>query len=161
MGLTIASWNGEKKLSPHDWHTWMNVLRRLPSARLCQHIARPEADAGRRLVGETVGAGVHAASRLELPGRVPLRQYYRRIAAADLVLDVPRWNGVSSSLDILWAGSPLLALPLQLMLSRMSAALLAALGVPHGIVASSRGLVDAAAFLLCATRPRCADIVTK
>ena len=67
---------------------------------------------------------------------------------ADLAVDVPYWNGVSSTLDILWAGSPLVALSGELMLSRMSAALLAALAVPHSVVHSLRAYQDAALALV-------------
>ena len=55
-GATIASWNAEKKLSPHDWGAWTNILRRVPSARLQQHIARPGSAEERRLASETAAA---------------------------------------------------------------------------------------------------------
>ena len=74
-------------------------------------------------------SGIDARRRLRLVGRVDQASYFQRIAAAELAVDVPYWNGVSSTLDILWAGSPLVALSGELMLSRMSAALLAALAV--------------------------------
>ena len=89
-----------------------------------------------------------ARRRLRLVGRVDQASYFQRIAAADLAVDVPYWNGVSSTLDILWAGSPLVALSGELMLSRMSAALLAALAVPHTVVHSLRAYEDAALALV-------------
>ena len=46
------------------------------------------------------------------------------------------------------AGSPLVALSGELMLSRMSAALLAALAVPHSVVHSLRAYEDAALALV-------------
>ena len=123
---------------------------RLVLVVLKQHIARPGSAAQRRLTAETAAAGL-PCRRLEFPERVPQAQYFRRIASSDLALDVPRWNGVSSTLDILWAGSPLVALAQQLMLSRMSKALLHNLGVPHTTVASARSVEDLTARLMSAS----------
>ena len=144
----LASWNSEKKLGPRDWAVWMNLARAAPRAVVQQAVAYPDAPGPANLRAQARAAGVDTRRRLRLVGRVDQASYFQRIAAADLAVDVPYWNGVSSTLDILWAGSPLVALSGELMLSRMSAALLAALAVPHSVVHSLKAYEDAALALV-------------
>ena len=126
----------------------MNLAHAAPRAVVQQAVAYPDAPGPANLRAQARAAGVDTRRRLRLVGRVDQASYFQRIAAADLAVDVPYWNGVSSTLDILWAGSPLVALSGELMLSRMSAALLAALAVPHSVVHSLKAYEDAALALV-------------
>lgn len=134
----VGSWNSERKLGPNDWHLWGNVLRASPLTVLQQAVAWPEADSARRLGDELLAAGLHARRRLALPTRVSQSEHHARVRATDLGLDVPLWNGASTSLDVLWAGCPLLALPLAMMASRLSASMLASIALPQATLHSQR-----------------------
>ena len=61
----------------------------------------------------------------------------RRGRLADLCLDTPLCNGHTTGMDVLWAGTPVLTLPLDTLASRVAASQLYALGFPE-LVASSR-----------------------
>jgi len=84
------------------------------------------------------------ASRLGLPqGRIvfspvaPREEHVRRGRLADLCLDTPLCNGHTTGMDVLWAGTPVLTLPLETLASRVASSQLHALGFPE-LVAVSR-----------------------
>ena len=145
--MAMSSWNAEKKVGADDWHVWNNIARRRPSVLLQQVVSRPAASGAQRLLEEARAAGLHAP-RVALLRRVDQAGYFARIAASQLALDAPRWNGVSSSLDVLWAGSPLVTMPLQMMLARMGAALSRAIGSTDLVCASWREYEDASSGAL-------------
>jgi len=145
--LTMSSWNAEKKVGVEDWHVWANIVRAQPGLMLQQAVSRPAASGPRRLLEEARALGLHT-KRVSLLGRVDQAEYFARIARSQLALDVPRWNGVSSSLDVLWAGSPFVTVPLRMMLSRMGAALLTGLASTDLICSSWRAYEDASRLLV-------------
>lgn len=57
-----------------------------------------------------------------------------RSALADLALDTPQCNAHTSACDVLWAGVPIITLPLERMASRVAASLCVALGCPEMVV---------------------------
>ena len=61
----------------------------------------------------------------------------RRGRLADLCLDTPLCNGHTTGVDVLWAGTPVLTLPLETLASRVAASQLCGMGFPE-LVASSR-----------------------
>ena len=87
---------------------------------------------------------INAATKLGvLQGRIIFshvaskEEHVRRGRLADLCLDTPLCNGHTTGMDILWAGTPVLTLPLATLASRVAASQLMALGFPE-LVASSR-----------------------
>lgn len=55
----------------------------------------------------------------------------RRGQLADICLDTPLCNGHTTGMDVLWAGTPLISLPLETLASRVGASLLRTLGCPE------------------------------
>ena len=64
-------------------------------------------------------------------------EHVRRGRLADLCLDTPICNGHTTGMDVLWAGPPVLTLPLKTLASRVAASQLHALGFKE-LVATSR-----------------------
>lgn len=146
----FGSWNSERKVGSGDWLLWANMLRAYPAAQMQQAMAWPESDAAARLRNELRAAGIDVRRRLVLPTRVSQSEHYARVRNSDLCLDVPHWNGASSSLDVLWGGCPLVALPLATMASRVSASMLSAVALQS--VGSVREYERLAVHLLAASR---------
>ncbi len=61
----------------------------------------------------------------------------RRGQLADVCLDTPLCNGHTTGMDVLWAGTPMVTLPLETLASRVATSQLHTLGCPE-LVANDR-----------------------
>jgi len=77
------------------------------------------------------------------PGRIIFsnvaakEEHVRRGQLVDVCLDTPLCNGHTTSMDVLWAGTPVVTMPSETLASRVAASQLMALGCPE-LIASSR-----------------------
>ena len=77
------------------------------------------------------------------PGRILFsnvaakEEHVRRGQLADVCLDTPLCNGHTTSMDVLWTGTPVVTLPGETLASRVAASQLNTLGVPE-LVARTR-----------------------
>ena len=97
-----------KVIAGRHCELWVRILQSLPGSRLVLH-APPgrHRDAVRALFAD---AGI-APDRLEFDAKVPRREYLRRYHQLDLCLDPFPYNGgVTSTLDALWMGVPVITL---------------------------------------------------
>ena len=67
----------------------------------------------------------------------PKEEHVRRGQLADVCLDTPLCNGHTTGMDVLWAGCPMVTLPLETLASRVASSQLTALGCPE-LIANSR-----------------------
>ncbi|KAL7674380.1 hypothetical protein ACOME3_000661 [Neoechinorhynchus agilis] len=67
-------------------------------------------------------------NRLIFTGFLPKEIHVRRGQLADLCLDSPSFNGHTTGMDILWAGTPIITFPMDTLASRVAASQLTALG---------------------------------
>ena len=63
--------------------------------------------------------------------------HIRRSGLADVFLDTPICNAHTTGCDVLWAGTPIVTLPLERMASRVAASLCSAAGFYHEMVVRS------------------------
>jgi protein O-GlcNAc transferase len=63
-------------------------------------------------------------------------EHIRRSALADLFLDTPLCNAHTTGTDVLWAGCPIVTLPLQKMATRVAGSLCIAAGCGNEMVVS-------------------------
>ena len=131
--IVFCNFNQLYKIDPDTLQCWIGILKRVANSVLW--LLRFPA-AGEPNV-------IAMASKLGLPpGRIvfspvaPKEEHVRRGRLADLCLDTPLCNGHTTGMDVLWAGTPVLTLPLQSLASRVAASQLHALGFPE-LVASS------------------------
>ena len=132
--VVYCNFNQLYKIDPATLENWVNILKKVPNSVLW--LLRFPA------VGEP--NVIATAQKLGLPqGRIifsPVaakEEHVRRGRLADLCLDTPLCNGHTTGMDVLWAGTPVLTLPLETLASRVAASQLCAMGFPE-LVASSR-----------------------
>lgn len=124
---------GDYDLSCH-LYDYLQILKRVPNGVLW--LLRFPA------VGETNILATAAAWGLP-PGKIIFsnvaakEEHVRRGQLVDICLDTPLCNGHTTSMDVLWAGTPVVTLPLDSLASRVAASQLTCLGVPE-LVAKSR-----------------------
>ncbi|XP_071446569.1 UDP-N-acetylglucosamine--peptide N-acetylglucosaminyltransferase 110 kDa subunit isoform X2 [Hetaerina americana] len=132
--VVYCNFNQLYKIDPLTLQMWVNILKHVPNAVLW--LLRFPA------VGETNVQA--AAQRLGLPpGRILFsnvaakEEHVRRGQLADVCLDTPLCNGHTTSMDVLWTGTPVVTLPGETLASRVAASQLATLGCPE-LIARTR-----------------------
>lgn len=132
--IVFCNFNQLYKIDPVTFDNWASILKQVPNSVLWL-LRFPAAGEGNIL---------QTATKLGIPqGRIIFshvaskEEHVRRGRLADLCLDTPLCNGHTTGMDILWAGTPVLTLPLATLASRVAASQLYALGFPE-LVASSR-----------------------
>ncbi len=143
-GVVLACFAQTRKLNPILFDAWMAALAAAPSAVLWLSTSEVAAIDNLRRAAEARGV---PGERLHFVPRAPDQStYLARYALADLVLDTYPYGSHSTAMDVLWAGSPLLALAGPSMASRVSSSVLLAAGladlVAHGLEAYGRTLQD-------------------
>ncbi|XP_006647294.3 probable UDP-N-acetylglucosamine--peptide N-acetylglucosaminyltransferase SEC [Oryza brachyantha] len=130
----FACFNQLYKMDPEIFDTWCNVLKRVPNSALWL-LRFPAA-------GET-RIRAHAAARGVRPDQIIFtdvamkNEHIRRSSLADLFLDTPLCNAHTTGTDILWAGLPMITLPLEKMATRVAGSLCLATGLGEEMVVSS------------------------
>jgi protein O-GlcNAc transferase len=119
------------KIDPPTFDVWCRILQRVPQSVLW--LLRFPAVGETHIRQEAERRGI-AADRIVFSDQVPKPLHVLRSSAADLFLDTPMCNGHTTACDVLWAGVPLVTLPLQSMASRVAASIVTSLGCPELVV---------------------------
>lgn len=125
-GLILAAMHNPYKIDPDIFALWMRLLARSPHtslwllgnqpkthANLCQAAQKHGVDAGRLIFAPLVEHTEHLA----------------RLQLADLALDTPQCNGVTTTADALAAGVPVITCPGASVIQRMASSLLHSAGL--------------------------------
>eukprot|EP00698_Gefionella_okellyi_P025317 TRINITY_DN9239_c0_g1_i1.p1 TRINITY_DN9239_c0_g1~~TRINITY_DN9239_c0_g1_i1.p1 ORF type:complete len:943 (-),score=155.89 TRINITY_DN9239_c0_g1_i1:1066-3804(-) len=121
------------KIDQQTFDVWCNILKRVPNSVLWLLRFPP--------IGEPFVLAEAHARGIE-PGRIIFtdqaikEMHLKRSTLADLFLDTPVCNGHTTACDVLWAGVPIVTMPLEKMASRVAASVVANLGCPEMIVNS-------------------------
>ncbi len=108
-GFIYCAFHAAYKLDPDIWACWMRILRSVPASILWLKF-KPTEDAIQNLRAEAVRQGV-SSKRIILAEDLPEREaHISRMAAADLYLDCPLYNGHASAMDALHAKLPILTI---------------------------------------------------
>lgn len=130
----FACFNQLYKMDPEIFTTWCNILKCVPNSALWL-LKFPAAGESR--------LRAYAASQGVLPDQIIFtdvavkNEHIRRSALADLFLDTPLCNGHTTGTDILWAGLPMITLPLEKMATRVAGSLCAATGLGEEMIVDS------------------------
>jgi protein O-GlcNAc transferase len=127
-GFVFGSFNQAYKIDARTFAVWMRLLAQVKGSVLW--LLRPSETAQESLRRAASAAGIDA-DRLIFAPRWPKERHMRRLGLADLALDTRIYNGHVSSVDVLWAGVPLLAMMGHHFAARVAASLLSALGLPE------------------------------
>lgn len=142
--VVYCNFNQLYKIDPITLETWANILKRVPSGVLW--LLRFPAVGEANVLNTIQKLGVPTARVIFSPV-APKEEHVRRGRLADLCLDTPLCNGHTTGMDVLWAGTPVLTLPLETLASRVAASQLYALGFPELVAASRQEYEDIAVRL--------------
>ncbi|XP_072971752.1 probable UDP-N-acetylglucosamine--peptide N-acetylglucosaminyltransferase SEC [Typha angustifolia] len=130
----FACFNQLYKMDPDIFNTWCNILKRVPNSALW--LLRFPAAGEMRLRAHAVARGVRPEQIIFTDVAIK-NEHIRRSALADLFLDTPLCNGHTTGTDILWAGLPMITLPLEKMATRVAGSLCLAAGVGEEMIVNS------------------------
>jgi predicted O-linked N-acetylglucosamine transferase (SPINDLY family) len=146
--FTFGSFNHFAKLNPAVIQTWAAILRRTPDTRLLlKGKGSQDAILRERVLEGFQEEGVPPSRVLFAewtPGITAHLEFYRQV---DLALDPFPYNGVTTSLEALWMGVPLVSLLGPHSLSRQGLALLSQVGLEELAAETPAAYVSTAAAL--------------
>ncbi|GMY32140.1 probable UDP-N-acetylglucosamine--peptide N-acetylglucosaminyltransferase SEC [Fagus crenata] len=151
----FACFNQLYKMDPDIFNTWCNILKRVPNSALW--LLRFPAAGEMRLRNYAVQRGVQP-DQIIFTDVAMKNEHIRRSALADLCLDTPLCNAHTTGTDVLWAGLPMVTLPLEKMATRVAGSLCLATGVGEEMIVSSMKEYEEKAVSLALNRPKLQDL---
>ncbi|KAK9725851.1 hypothetical protein RND81_05G173700 [Saponaria officinalis] len=146
------------KIDPDIFDTWCNILKRVPNSVLW--LLKFPAAGESRLRAYAAARGVQQ-DQIIFTDVAMKGEHIRRSALADLCLDTPLCNGHTTGTDVLWAGLPMLTLPLEKMATRVAGSLCLATGVGKEMVVNSLREYEDKAVSLALNRPMLQDLTNR
>lgn len=125
-GIIYACFNQLYKIDPEILDCWCDILSNVPNSYLWLLRFPPSGEA--RLRTEAENRGV-ARDKIIFTDVAAKHDHIRRSALADVFLDTPLCNAHTTGTDVLWAGCPIVTMPLQKMATRVAASLNYAAGI--------------------------------
>lgn len=142
--VTFGSFNNHVKISPFTVKLWSRILHRIDSARLVLKSSFPsDAIIKKRLIQAFESEGI-SAERIRLIDRLSLSEHFRAYHQIDIALDTAPYNGTTTTCEALYMGVPVLALEGRTHASRVSAGILAQIGLTDWIASTPDDYVDLA-----------------
>lgn len=131
--VVYCNFNQLYKIDPMTLNVWINILRRVPNSVLW--LLRFPLVGEANIISKAVQFGI-SPDRLIFSNVAAKEEHVRRGQLADVCLDTPLCNGHTTGMDVLWAGTPMVTLPLETLASRVASSQLTTLGTPE-LIASS------------------------
>ncbi|EOY05087.1 Tetratricopeptide repeat (TPR)-like superfamily protein isoform 2 [Theobroma cacao] len=154
----FACFNQLYKMDPDIFTTWCNILKRVPDSALW--LLRFPAAGEMRLRTYATQQGVRP-DQIIFTDVALKSEHIRRSALADLFLDTPLCNAHTTGTDVLWAGLPMVTLPLDKMATRVAGSLCLATGVGEEMIVSCLKEYEEKAVSLALNRPKLQDLSNK
>ncbi|XP_048508770.1 UDP-N-acetylglucosamine--peptide N-acetylglucosaminyltransferase 110 kDa subunit isoform X3 [Athalia rosae] len=132
--VVYCNFNQLYKIDPLTLHMWAYILKHVPNSVLWllrfPAVGEPNLQATAQQLGLAPG-------RILFSNVAAKEEHVRRGQLADVCLDTPLCNGHTTSMDVLWTGTPVVTLPGETLASRVAASQLNTLGAPE-LVARTR-----------------------
>ncbi len=143
--VTFGSFNNFSKVTPEVLATWVEILRRVPDARLLvlAHVT-PWLE---RSVRETFESAGIDGERITLARCRPHDAYLKLIAGVDIALDPFPFGGHTTTCDCMWQGVPVVAWAGKTYVSRFGSSGIASVGLEELVAGSRDQYVDIAVGL--------------
>eukprot|EP00252_Welwitschia_mirabilis_P008351 TRINITY_DN2015_c0_g1_i1.p1 TRINITY_DN2015_c0_g1~~TRINITY_DN2015_c0_g1_i1.p1 ORF type:complete len:985 (+),score=144.77 TRINITY_DN2015_c0_g1_i1:551-3505(+) len=154
----FACFNQLYKMDPGIVSTWCNILNRVPNSALW--LLRFPAAGETRLRAFAASKGVRP-DQIIFTDVAAKHEHIRRSALADLFLDTPLCNAHTTGTDVLWAGLPMVTLPLEKMATRVAGSLCYATGLGEEMVVSSMQEYEERAVSLALNPSKLKALTTK
>ncbi|KAH9315388.1 hypothetical protein KI387_024015 [Taxus chinensis] len=154
----FACFNQLYKMDPAIFITWCNILKRVPNSALW--LLRFPAAGESRLRAFATAQGVRP-EQIIFTDVAAKSEHIRRSSLADLCLDTPLCNAHTTGTDVLWAGVPIVTLPLEKMATRVAGSLCYATGFGEEMVVTSMQEYEEKAVNLGQNPARCQALSAK
>ncbi|TYJ11308.1 hypothetical protein E1A91_A11G267400v1 [Gossypium mustelinum] len=154
----FACFNQLYKMDPDIFNTWCNILKRVPNSALW--LLRFPAAGETRLRAYAAAQGVQP-EQIIFTDVAMKHEHIRRSALADLCLDTPLCNAHTTGTDVLWAGLPMVTLPLEKMATRVAGSLCLATGLGEEMIVNSMKEYEERAVSLALNRPKLQALTNK
>jgi len=146
-GVTFGSFNALKKITPETVAVWGRILAKVPASRLLlKSPALGDPTVQRRYARLFADQGV-AEERLMFFGETPRARHLELIGRTDIALDSFPYSGGQTTLECLWMGGPVVALPGETFASRHSLGYLSNVGLGDLAASSVDQYLDRAVAL--------------
>uniref|UniRef100_A0A182PJX4 protein O-GlcNAc transferase n=1 Tax=Anopheles epiroticus TaxID=199890 RepID=A0A182PJX4_9DIPT len=132
--IVYCNFNQLYKIDPLTLQSWITILKHVPNSVLWLLRFPAVGEANIQATAQQMGI---AAGRIIFSNVAAKEEHVRRGQLADVCLDTPLCNGHTTSMDVLWTGTPVVTLPAETLASRVAASQLATLGCPE-LIAKSR-----------------------
>ena len=142
--FVFCNFNQLYKIDPETFESWCSILKRVPHSVLW--LLRFPAAGEANVKAQAAALGVEQ-DRIVFSNVAPKEEHVRRGQLADVCLDTPLCNGHTTGMDVLWAGCPMVTLPLDTFASRVASSQLSAIGIPELIARSRKDYEDIAVRL--------------
>jgi protein O-GlcNAc transferase len=137
--VVFGCFNQFAKVSYACLALWCEVLKQVPGSRLrVVGVPGKTAESDFRTTVESHGVDPR---RIEMLARMGIHEYFAAISDVDIALDSFPYNGATTTLDTLWLGVPVVALPGDTAVARSSFSILSSLGAPELIAGSTADLI--------------------
>ncbi|KAL8171812.1 hypothetical protein V2J09_023616 [Rumex salicifolius] len=146
------------KMDPEIVSTWCNILKRVPNSAIW--LLRFPAAGEARLHAYAAAQGIQP-DRIIFTDVAMKHEHIRRSSLADLFLDTPLCNAHTTGTDILWAGLPMITLPLEKMATRVAGSLCLATGVGEEMIVNSMKEYEDKAVALALNRPKLEELANQ
>lgn len=133
VAFVMVAFHQPYKITRETFLLWMRLLQRIPNSVLW--LLEVPAMARKQMIDVATSSGV-TPSRLIWAPRVSATQNLGRLSVADLALDTFPVNAHTTASDALWVGVPLVARCGDTFVSRVSASIVTAAGLPELVVHS-------------------------
>ncbi|CAH8840087.1 unnamed protein product [Trichobilharzia szidati] len=134
--VVFCNFNQLYKVDPSTMRMWVEILKAVPNSVLWLLRFPAAGEAGALAAASEMGLQ-QVNRRILFSNVAPKEEHVRRGQVADVCLDTPLCNGHTTGMDVLWAGCPVVTLPLETLASRVAASQLHTLGCPE-LVASNQ-----------------------
>lgn len=147
--VTFGAFNNFAKLNSSLVALWSRVLQRVPGARLMLKEKGLVADKGLRsyLFEQFAASGITSNRLLLIERKNTLHEHLETLGQADIALDSFPYSGTTTTCESLWMGVPVVTMAGPVHVSRVSASLLTAVGVPELIAKDGDEFVEIAVRL--------------
>ncbi|XP_010550828.1 PREDICTED: probable UDP-N-acetylglucosamine--peptide N-acetylglucosaminyltransferase SEC [Tarenaya hassleriana] len=154
----FACFNQLYKMDPEIFTAWCNILKRVPNSALW--LLRFPAAGEMRLRAYAAAQGVQP-DQIIFTDVAMKQEHIRRSVLADLFLDSPLCNGHTTGTDVLWAGLPVVTLPLEKMATRVAGSLCLATGLGDEMIVNSIKEYEERAVSLALNRTKLQALTNK
>eukprot|EP00800_Vazella_pourtalesii_P021339 TRINITY_DN788_c0_g1_i11.p1 TRINITY_DN788_c0_g1~~TRINITY_DN788_c0_g1_i11.p1 ORF type:complete len:765 (-),score=209.82 TRINITY_DN788_c0_g1_i11:144-2438(-) len=139
--VIFCNFNQLYKIDPPTLKSWVDILKRVPDSVLWL-LKFPAAGEPNILLN--VQQMELDPSRVIFSNVAAKEEHVRRGRLADICLDTPLCNGHTTSMDVIWAGTPVVTMKMETLASRVASSQLTALGFPELIASTREEYVDIA-----------------